>query len=134
MRAPGNQVDIWRPRGLDQVELHRGSDVTLDYPRHWHNTVYICVVTRGTSRLDVRGASLITTSHMLGVVPSGEVHANQKTGCTFRCLFIAPDLLRSAIERFLERCIPAPEFSSGAVADAQAAYRFLQSHRILENP
>jgi AraC-like DNA-binding protein len=128
------RVDIWRPRGLDQVELHRGTDVTLEYPRHWHDTVYISVVTKGTSRLDVRGASLTTTTHTLGIVTSGEVHANQKTDCTFRCLFIAPDLLRSAIEEFLERSIPAPEFRSGAIADMQAAHRFLESHRVLENP
>jgi AraC-like DNA-binding protein len=134
MRAPGNQVDIWRPRGLDRIELHRGTDVTLDYPRHWHDTVYICVVTRGTSRLHVRGASISTTTHMLGVVPSGEVHANEKAGCTFRCLFIAPNLLRSAIAQFLERFIPDPEFRSGAIADPQAAYRFVQFHRGLENP
>lgn len=134
MSSQAARVDIWRPRGLDQVELHRGTDVTLDYPRHWHDTFYICVVTKGTSRLDVRGASLTTTTHTLGIVPSGEVHANQKTDCTFRCLFIAPDLLRSAVEQFLERSIPAPEFRSGAIADAQAANRFLESHRVLENP
>jgi len=134
MSSQAARVDIWRPRGLDQVELHRGTDVTLEYPRHWHDTFYISVVTRGTSRLDVRGASVTTTTHTLGIVPSGEVHANQKTDCTFRCLFIAPDLLRSAIEQFLERSIPAPEFRSGAIADAQAACRFLESHRVLENP
>ena len=134
MSSQTARVDIWRPRGLDQVELHRGVDVTLDYPRHWHETVYICVVTSGTSRLDVRGTSLTTTTHTLGIVPSGEVHSNQKTGCTFRCLFIAPDLLRSSIEQFLERSIPAPKFRSGAIADAQAAHRFLKSHRVLENP
>ncbi len=134
MSSQAARVDIWRPRGLDQVELHRGTDVTLDYPRHWHDTVYICVVTRGTSQLHVRGASLTATTHTLGIVPAGEVHANQKTGCTFRCLFIAPDLLRSAIEQFLERSIPAPEFRSGVVADVQAAHRFLESHCVLENP
>jgi transcriptional regulator GlxA family with amidase domain len=45
-----------------------------------------------------------------------------------------PDLLRSAIEQVLERSILAPEFRSGAIADAQAARRFLESHRVLENP
>ena len=134
MSAQANRVDIWLPRGLDQVELHRGTDVTLDYPRHWHNTVYICVVTKGISRLHVRGTSLTTTARTLGVVPSGEVHANQKTGCTFRCLFIAPDLLRAAIERFLERSIPVPEFRSAAIADSQATLGFLELHRVLENP
>jgi hypothetical protein len=128
MSSQAARVDIWRPRGLDQVELHRGTDVTLDYPRHWHDTVYICVVTRGTNRLHVQGESLTSTTHTLGIVPSGEVHANQKTGCTFRCLFIAPDLLRSALEQFLERSIPAPEFLSGVVADVQAAHRFLESN------
>jgi len=106
----------------------------LDYPRHWHDAVYICVVTRGTSQLRVRGTSLTATTHTLGIVPAGEVHANQKTGCAFSCLFIAPDLLRSAIEQFLERSIPAPEFRTGVVADMQAAHQFLESHRVLENP
>ncbi|HET8824541.1 MAG TPA: AraC family transcriptional regulator [Terriglobales bacterium] len=134
MSSETNRVDIWRPHGLDQVELHRGTDVTLDYPRHWHDTVYICVVTNGTSHLRVRGASLTTTTGTLGVVPCGEVHANQKTSCTFRCLFIAPDLLCSAIEQFLERSIPAPEFRSEAITDPQAALRFLELHSVLENP
>lgn len=134
MSVQANRVDIWCPRGLDQVELHRGTDVTLEYPRHWHSTLYICVVTKGASRLDVRGSSLITTTHTLGVVASGEVHANQKTGCTFRCIFIAPDLLRSAVEQFLEHAIPNPEFRSGEIADPQAALRFLELHCVLENP
>src|SRR5215475_6821069 len=117
MSSQAARVDIWRPNGLNQVELHRGTDVTLEYPRHWHDTLYICVVTNGTSHLRVRGASLITTAGTLGVVPCGEVHANQKTGCTFRCLFIAPDLLRSAIEQFLELSIAVPEFRSEAIPD-----------------
>ena len=106
----------------------------MEYPPHWHEGVYISAVISGTNQLDVRGRSLHTPQGTLGVVAAGEVHANHKTRCSFRVMFISATLLRSAVEQCLERALPEPHVRSGVIADPQAATWFLDAHRSLQNP
>lgn len=45
--APGNSepiVDRWRVAGFEAIELLRGLDVTEEYPRHWHEDIYLCAI------------------------------------------------------------------------------------------
>ena len=81
-------VDIWRPRDFESIELHRGSGITLEYPRHWHDEIYLCAILEGAAYLDCPGISIFTPRGTLAMVPSGEVHANRKLECTFRCMFM----------------------------------------------
>ena len=129
-----NSVDIWSLRNLRSVELHRGNDVTLDYPRHWHDRFYLGAVIKGASRLDCHGASSTTPRGTLVAIAPGEVHANQKTGCGFRCLFIELDTFWRAVEQFVEQSIPRLDLRSGLIRDSQIAAGFLRLHRSLENP
>jgi AraC-like DNA-binding protein len=68
------------------------------------------------------------------MVPSGEVHANRKIVCTFRCIFMEYKALESALEQFVERTIPGLNFRVGRIDDARTVASFLRLHRSLEKP
>lgn len=127
-------VDIWRHRDFESIELHRGSGITLEYPRHWHDELYVCAVLDGAAYLDCPGTSIFTPRGTLAIVPSGEVHANRKLACTFRCLFMEFKALQNALEQFMEQNIPGLNFRTQLIDDARTMASFLQLHRWLEKP
>src|SRR5918993_3981238 len=91
------RIDVWRPVDLAGVELRRGVSVAEPYPRHWHEEYQFCLVHAGGGELFYRGAHHATPAASLFVVHPGEVHANQTaTGCSFRSMYVAPELLRAA--------------------------------------
>jgi AraC-like DNA-binding protein len=127
-------VDIWRPRDFESIELHRGSGITFEYPRHWHDELYLCAVLDGAAYLDCPGISILTPRGTLAMVPSGEVHANRKLECTFRCIFMEFKALQNALEQFMEQNIPGLNFRTKLIDDALTMASFLQLHRSLEKP
>jgi AraC-like DNA-binding protein len=127
-------VDIWRPKDFESIELHRGSGITLEYPRHWHDEIYLCAILEGAAYLDFPGTSVSTPRGTLAMVPSGEVHANRKLGCTFRCIFMEIKALQSAAEQFVEQTIPGLNFRTTVIDDAGTMASFLRLHRLLEKP
>jgi AraC-like DNA-binding protein len=130
-----NRIEIWRPNAFRAVELHHGHDVTVDYPRHWHEEIYLCTVLKGASYLESRGTTTLSVPRQaLAVVPPGEVHANRKTQCSFRCIFIEAKALQGEVERFMERSISGCDLRSGLITDAETTASFLRLHRSLENP
>ncbi len=124
-------IDRWRVADFG-LELHRGSGVTLDHPRHWHDEIYFSATLGGTSYLDCLGSSLVVRRGTLAIVAPGEIHANRKIACDFRCLFMDFCALQNALEQFLEREIPGLAFRSGIIEDQSAALRFLHAHRSFE--
>jgi AraC-like DNA-binding protein len=127
-------VEIWRPNGFDSIELHRGSGVSQEYPRHWHDEIYLCAVLEGDNCVDCVGASFHTPRGTLVLIPSGEVHANRKVGCTFRCIFMEFKALQNAVERYVERSIPGLNFRAALIDDTRTKTSFLRMHRLLETP
>jgi AraC-like DNA-binding protein len=131
---PPNCVAIWRPREFNSLELQHGSEVTIDYPRHWHDELYLSATLGGGSYLDCSGASFSILPRQLAIVPPGEVHANRKLGCTSRTIFLEFKALRDAVEQFVERSIPGLAFRPALIDDQRTAKDFLQLHRSLEAP
>lgn len=127
-------VEIWRPRDFESIELHRGMRITQEYPRHWHDEFYVCAILDGDAYLDCPGKSLFTPRGTLAMVPSGEVHANRKIVCTFRCIFMEFKALESALEQFMEQTIPGVNFRTARIDDARTVASFLRLHRSLEKP
>jgi AraC-like DNA-binding protein len=127
-------VDIWRPNDFESIELHRGSGITQEYPRHWHDEIYLCAVQEGAAYLDCPGTSISTPRGTLAVVPSGQVHANRKLDCTFRCIFMEFNALRNAVEQSVEQSVPELDFRTTLIDDARTLSSFLQLHRSLEKP
>ena len=124
--------DRWRACGFESIELIHGSQVTTEYPRHWHDEIYVCATLGGTSYLDCRAASLHVRPGMLAVVAPGDVHANRKTACTFRCILMDFRALQNFVERFLERSLPGLSFRSGLIENQHTLRSFLKVHRALE--
>jgi AraC-like DNA-binding protein len=126
-------VDRWRVAGFEAIELLRGLYVTQEYPRHWHEEIYLCATLGGTSYLDCLGTSLLTRRGTLAVVGPGDIHANRKTGCSFRCIFMEFHALQNAVEQFVERNIHELGFRSGLIEDQRTTERFLKVHRSLQD-
>jgi len=116
------------------MELQHGSEVTVEYPRHWHDEFYLSATLSGESYLDCAGTSLSVSPGQLAVVPSGEVHANRKHECTSRTMFLEFKALQNAVEQFVERSIPRLDFRPGLIDDNRTFRNFLQLHRSLEGP
>jgi AraC-like DNA-binding protein/mannose-6-phosphate isomerase-like protein (cupin superfamily) len=129
-----NCVDIWRPREFHSMELQHGSEVTVEYPRHWHDEFYLSATLAGASYLDCSRTSFSVARGQLVIVPPGEVHANRKLGCTSRTIFLEFQALQNAVEQFVERSIPGLDFRPGLIDDKRTVKEFLQLHRSLEGP
>ena len=125
-------VEIWRPREFESIELHRGSAITQEYPRHWHDEIYLCAILEGTAYLDCPEGSIRTPRGTLAMVPAGEVHANRKLQCTFRCIFMEFKSLQLVAEQFLEKSIPGLNFRTTLIKDGRTLASFLRLHRSLE--
>jgi AraC-like DNA-binding protein len=130
--AKESVVDTWRHKDFDGIELHRGSGVSLEYPRHWHDELYLCAILDGSSHLDCVGTSFFTPRGTLVLVPSGTVHANRKLACTFRCVFMEFDALQRAVEQFVEQNVAGLHFRTALIDDARTMASFLRLHRSLE--
>jgi len=126
-------VDRWRVAGFEAIELLRGLDVTEEYPRHWHEDIYLCAILGGTSYLDCQEASLRSKRGTLAVVAPGDIHANQKIVCSYRCILMEFPALQNAVEQFLERNIDGLSFRSCLIEDQRTIGRFLKVHHSLED-
>ena len=124
--------DRWRVKGFEALELLRGLHVTQEYPRHWHEEIYLCATLGGESYLDCQGTSLQVRPGTLAMVAPGEVHANRKFGCSFRCLLMEFNALQSAVEQFVERDIRGLSFRSGLIENQRTLGTFLKVHRAME--
>ncbi len=127
-------VDTWRAVNYDSIELHRGTSITMAYPRHWHDELYLCAVVDGDGDFDCRGSSYSTPPGTLILLPSGEIHANRKCECSFRCMFIEFPALQKAVEQFMEKAVPAIHFRPEVIHNPQTITSFLRLHRSLESP
>jgi len=126
-------VNRWRVAGFEAIELLRGLHVTQEYPRHWHEEIYLCATLDGTSYLDCLGTSLLTPSGTLAIIAPGDIHANRKIACSFCCMFMEFHALQNAVEQFVERNIHGLSFRSGLVENQRTIGRFLKVHRSLED-
>jgi AraC-like DNA-binding protein len=125
-------VDRWRVKGFESLELLRGLHVTEEYPRHWHEEIYLCATLDGTSYLDCQGTSLQARPGTLAMIAPGDIHANRKITCSFRCLLMGFEALQNAVEQFAERSIRELSFRSSLIEDQGTLGRFLKVHRSME--
>jgi AraC-like DNA-binding protein len=122
-------VEIWRSRDFDSIELHRGTGINQDFPRHWHDELYLCAILNGTGYVQSPAGNFSTPPGALVMLPAGEVHANRKMGCTFRCIFIGLKAVQNAVEKFIERRVSGLNFRTGLIKDARTMAGFLRMHR-----
>jgi AraC-like DNA-binding protein len=124
-------VEIRRADRFNSIELHSGSAVSQEYPRHWHDELYLCAIIDGEADLHCVGHSYSTAPDTLVLIPPGEIHANRKRQCTFRCMFIDFEALRTDMEEFTEQIIPRINFRTELIQSVKTVSSFLRVHRLL---
>lgn len=127
------EVDIWVAPGFGSIQLHRGRKVNQTYPRHWHDDLYLGAIEGGRGFLEYGGTRHATPRGTLMIVPPGEIHANQKEDCAFRCLFVPFEALQTTVEHFTEQEIPSITFRGGLIEDPQTFAKLVEVHRLLDS-
>jgi AraC-like DNA-binding protein len=127
------QISVWRLDNLAGIELRSGVAVKQPYPRHWHEEYQFCLIQAGGGELFYRGVKHDTPSTSLFIVHPGEVHSNQtETGCSFRSIYVAPELIRRTISAVVGREQPLPFFPSPMVFDEEILTPYLSLHLSLD--
>jgi AraC-like DNA-binding protein len=127
-------TEIWRADGFKAIELHIGSTSFHEYPRHWHDELYFCAILVGSSDVYCVDRSYSASPETLVLIPPGEVHADRKRDCAFRCMFIDLQELRSGLEGFTEQTLLGLNFHMELIRGAKTMRSFLRAHRSLEKP
>src|SRR5256885_1461055 len=111
------EVRVWRPEGVDGVELQHGVGAFGDLARHWHEEHRLYAVTRGHGEAWMRGRRYPTPAGTLLFVAAGEVHSYRTpraSGCDFLSLDFEPE--------------PDSDMMSGPLGE-DLYKRFLRLHR-----
>jgi len=127
-------IKTWRLPHIGNIELHRGTSVTRDCPRHWHNELHLCLIEAGGGELHYRRAIHHTPSGSLFIVQPAEVHANRtsdETGCTYRNLYVDPDLLLQTAKE-LDQRRSLPLFPQAVLFDHSIVRLYREVHQTLE--
>lgn len=135
--ATGNRnlIKVWRPSDISRIELQRGYSVYRPVPRHWHDEYQFCLIEDGKGDLSYRGSDILTPPASLFIVHPGEVHSNrafETIGCSFRTIFLEPELMRSVIGELGVNEKGIPFFPSPVVFDADTVGKFTRLHTALE--
>ena len=135
---PVDTIEVWRPAELPNLELRRGFGVSRPVPRHWHEEYQFCLVQFGSGELKYRGASYLTPPASLFMVHPGEVHSNlahQSSGCSYRTMFVGPELMRTAAaEVFGRDSSVLPFFPATVTSDTDIIDKYLSVHYAMEQP
>lgn len=83
-----NHIEFWRS---GEFEVSRGTDVSHEYPRHWHDETLVCTIDRGGGELYFRGSWHPTPAGCVFLVPAGEIHANRGF-CSHYNLYVSDSL------------------------------------------
>jgi AraC-like DNA-binding protein len=131
------EIKVWRPHDLTQLELRRGFSVSRPVPRHWHEEYQLCFVQSGPSELKYRGRDLPTPPISLFMVHPGEVHANRcydGFGCDYRTLFVDTELMHHAANQVYGKESGLPFFPTAVIFDIDLIEQYLNLHAALEHP
>jgi AraC-like DNA-binding protein len=131
------QIEVFRPPGLGRwVELRRGADVYAPYPRHWHDEYQLCLISAGGGELIYRGSAHLTPATSLFIVHPREVHANETfaEGCSFRSIYIAPELMARAASEIRPCARALPLFPVPTIYDHHLIRHFDRLHLTLGEP
>ena len=132
--AKREQITVWRLADLAGVELRTGIAVTEPYPRHWHEEYQFCFIQAGGGELFYRGVHHDTPPTSLFIVHPGEVHSNQtETGCSFRSIYVAPELIHRTIFGAAGREQKLPFFPNPMIFDEEIIAPYHTLHLSLEN-
>ena len=133
--SKGNQqedISVWRFDDLKGIELRSGVAVREPYPKHWHEEYQFCFIQAGGGELLYRGVHHNTPETSLFIVHPGEVHSNQtKTSCSFRSMYVDPELIRRTVCEVAGRTQSFPFFPNPMVLDVEITRQYQKLHSSL---
>ena len=128
------QIAVWRLDDLPGIELRSGVSVIEPYPRHWHEEYQFCFIQSGGGELLYRGVHHSTPQTSLFIVHPGEVHSNQtQTGCSFRSMYVDPDLIRRTVFEITGRAQSLPFFPNPMILQGETTATYQRLHHSLES-
>ena len=133
----GEKIKVWHPDGLASLELRHGTNVTRPVPRHWHDEFQLCSIQAGGGELSYLGDDHPTPPASLFIVHPGEVHSNradEEVGCSYRTMYVAPELFRRAVSEIAGRERGIPFFHVPIIFDRDILNLYIAFHKSLEEP
>jgi AraC-like DNA-binding protein len=134
---PREQIVVWRPHDLTQLELRRGVADTRLVPRHWHEEYQFCVVQFGGGELKYRRRDFPTPPASLFMVHPGEVHSNRPHegfGCSYRMILVSADVVRRAAAEVIKTESELPFLATAVTFDQDVIQQYLDLYSALEKP
>lgn len=131
-----NLIKTWQITDLSKLELQRGFSVNRPVPRHWHEEYQFCLIEAGNGDLIYRGKDFSTPPASLFVVHPGEVHSNRafdRTGCSFRTIFLAPEVMVAVASEIQNKGKGLPFFPSTVIFEKNTIQNFVSLHKSLEH-
>jgi AraC-like DNA-binding protein len=130
----GNEVKVWRPADLYDVEFLAGSYSEHAYPWHAREDICFGVLTRGTFNLNTRTRRGVATRGSIILINAEEVFQGRSkvphAGCK---IHIHPDVVRRTAEELKTYApLPAIAFRGPVFEDAELALSLLELHRSSE--
>lgn len=135
MRSSETRESIahWRLDDIAGIEFRSGV-VTQPYPRHWHEEYQLCFIQSGGGELFYRGIHHNTPATSLFIVHPGEVHSNEtRVGCSFRSIYVDPEVIRRTVSSISDREQGLPFFSEPMIFDEEVIAPYLRLHLSPEN-
>lgn len=135
LKSLNEQVRVWRPEGVHGVELRKGFCVSQPYPKHWHEEFHFCLILGGSGELNYRRERFFTPVGALTIVHPGEVHSNHtldENGCSFRNLYLEPEIVERIVTEVTGRPTALPFFSPKPIDEPAISRLYLKLHESLE--
>src|SRR5882724_10932375 len=133
MTTSTSHIEFFRPDAFDGIEMHSGSSVRRNIPRHWHEEYHLCAHVGGGGAICYRGTEHYNAVGSVNLVEPGEVHSNRADhpeGCDYRALNFDPSLFQFGVDEMTSRT-GTPAFKVPVTEDPETYRRFLKLHRAL---
>jgi len=126
---------IWRPAGLEGVELLHARYVRHAFSLHTHEQYAVGVIEEGALAFSYLRAQQVAPCGFVNLCIPGEVHngyAATPDGWTYRMFYLDTGLVRQVAEELTGHPCGYPYFRSGVLADAALARQIRSVHARLD--
>lgn len=133
MSAAGDreEVRIWQPAGLPDLQLMQASYRHRSFPRHTHEGFGVGVIEHGALGFFYRGENVVAPAGQINLVNPDEVHTGQSAteeGWTYRMFYFGADLLQRAACEMAGKKARLPFFTTGVIDDTHLAGLIRECH------
>ena len=134
--SSAGKLKIWRPAGLESVELEVGTSFQHPYPRHWHEEFFVSAITGGAGVFQFRGTNYVAGPGSVAVIAPGEVHAHHdyEGGRSFRCIHMPWPFVADFASEITQGDTRLSIFQSRIITDEKFLRSFLRFHKLFERP